>query len=50
MSSLLTFSNHYDSTVLNRMTEHNYNKFHMHIRQPVKLSGHIVIQATLAKK
>jgi len=50
MSSLLTFSSHYDSTVLNHMTEHSYNKFHMHIRQPVKLSGHIVIWVALAKK
>ena len=32
------------------MTEHSYNKFHMHKRHPVTLSGQIVIQATLAKK
>jgi len=23
------------------MTEHSYNKFHIHKKQPVKLSGHI---------
>jgi hypothetical protein len=50
MSSLLTFSSHYDSTVLTHRTEHSYNTFHMHKRQPVKLSGHTVIQATVAKK
>jgi len=41
MGSLLTFSSHYDNTVLNHMTEHSYNKFHIHKRQPVKLSGQI---------